>query len=148
MQRIRREKGFTLIELIMVVVIISILAVVIVPQFASQSGKAAKAATKANIEILRTAIEAFAAENEGTYPTDLTTDLVSSGGNVKYLRKIPQEKWTPSNALVTDPTPADFVTAADVSSSGTGGWMFNTTNGDIKLNLTGADFEGENHIDY
>lgn len=146
--RSRPNSGFTLIELIMVIVIISILAVVIVPQFASQSGKATKAATKANLEILRTAVEAFGAENSGTYPSDFATDLVSSGGTVKFLRKVPEEKWTPATTETPDPTPVDNITAADIASSDVGGWMYNAGTGEVRVNKTGVDFGGEAYGDY
>ena len=47
------SKGFTLIELVLVIAVIILLAAIIVPRYASQSGQARIAATKANLESLR-----------------------------------------------------------------------------------------------
>lgn len=58
----RKEKGFTLIELVMVIVIIGILAAVAIPRFASLRSDARKAACDGNVGAIRGAISAYYAK--------------------------------------------------------------------------------------
>lgn len=61
------EKGFTLVELMIVVAIIGILAAVAIPQFASYRVKAYNTAAKSDIKNAKTELEAYYADNNN-YP--------------------------------------------------------------------------------
>ena len=65
---LRNTKGFTLIELMIVVVIIGILAAIAIPNFISMQDRAKESSVKANMHTLQLAIEDFAVTNDGTYP--------------------------------------------------------------------------------
>lgn len=105
LQRIRKslecQKGFTLMELMVVIAIIGVLVAIALPKM-SQSTKSAKIATaKANIRTVMGALEAYAADHEGKYPkdavaasaTDVPTDLEN------YLKKWPAHiKYTAPTA--------------------------------------------------
>ena len=65
---LRNTKGFTLIELMIVVVIIGILAAIAIPNFISMQDRAKESSVKANMHTLQLAIEDFAVQNDGTYP--------------------------------------------------------------------------------
>jgi prepilin-type N-terminal cleavage/methylation domain-containing protein len=63
----RDTRGFTLIELMIVVVIIGILAAIAIPNFISMQDRAKEGRVKGNMHTLQTGVEDFAIIN-GTYP--------------------------------------------------------------------------------
>jgi len=72
-----REKGFTMIELIMVIVIISILAAVAIPRFISLRRDAEQAACDSNVGALRAALSNYYARTalggSASFPSALTS---------------------------------------------------------------------------
>ena len=64
---LRNRKGFTLIELMIVVAIIGILAAIAIPQFAAYRQKAYNSAAQSDLKNAKTGMEAFMADNQ-QYP--------------------------------------------------------------------------------
>ena len=64
----KSNKGFTLIELMIVIAIIGILAAIAIPQFAQYRRKAFNAAAESDLRNFKTAMEATYADNQA-YPT-------------------------------------------------------------------------------
>jgi type IV pilus assembly protein PilA len=82
-QRKRNKKGFTLVELVVVVAILGILAALAVPRFMGTQDNAKKQTHNANVRTIESALSLYVAE-EGKYTTAIS-DLVTAG----YLKKVP-----------------------------------------------------------
>lgn len=85
---LRKEVGFTLIELMIVLVIIGILATLTGPSYRESVIKAREAALKKDLYIFRDVIDQYYADN-GVYPPSLQ-DIVSKG----YIRALPLDPFT------------------------------------------------------
>lgn len=105
MQKIRRqlqnEKGFTLMELMVVIAVIGILAAMVLPKFATATASSQEAKAKADVRTVIGALEIYYADN-GRYPATTAaaakTALVS--GAKQYLKKWPKS-WNGDDAVYT-----------------------------------------------
>ncbi len=84
----KRERGYTLIELIIVFTMIGILVGLALPEFRNAVKKAKENTLKENLYLFRTLINQYYSD-KGKYPASLQT-LVDEG----YLRKIPVDPIT------------------------------------------------------
>ena len=100
------QKGFTLIELIMVTIILGILAAVAIPRYTSTVTKAEEAAEDAVINSIKAGLESYATEQ-----------LMDNG-----RRSWPTNPW---DALETKPVGYDATDSDDADTDGE--WTYNST---------------------
>lgn len=92
-----RDRGFTLLELMIVIFIILILASVAMPLYNYHIRKAREAVQKQNLDTINRVIEAYRLDKH-TSPQSLD-DLVTAG----YLAKLPKDPMTGNADWATDP---------------------------------------------
>jgi len=137
----KRELGFTLIELMIVVAIIGILAALALPKFAQLVEKSREAASKGNLNSVRSSISIYYGDKEGIYPTYL--ECTAGSEFSKYLETIPPVKATHSGiGNGTSESPSGTVvlgtTNEDIAAMGSG-WRYNSNNGHIFVNSSVTD---------
>ena len=81
---LRGNKGFTLVELLIVIATIGLLAGIAIPMFLGQRTKAMMTEARTNIQIMATANENFYAEN-GRYAPDPDTEKTYGDGTTSAL---------------------------------------------------------------
>ena len=64
------KKGFTLVEVLLVVVILGLLAMVAIPRFVQSGTTAKENACQANVSLLNSQIELYAVTHDNAYPAD------------------------------------------------------------------------------
>lgn len=96
----RGNKGFTLIELMIVIAIIAILAAILVPNFLRARQQSQLSSCQSNLKNIATACEMYSVDNNGHYPTKIAM-LVPS-----YLRQVPQCPATAGSSYETNYTQA------------------------------------------
>jgi general secretion pathway protein G len=97
----RRNSGFTLIEIMIVVVILAILAAIVVPKFMGAPGKARNSSARIDIKGIVTALNLYKLDNY-TYPTtEQGLKALVTKPSVEpiphnwrqYLNKVPKDPW-------------------------------------------------------
>ncbi len=135
----RKRKGFTLIEMLIVIVVIAILALIVIPRLLGAGRKAKEATLRGDLHQLRNAIQQFEADC-GDYPfaasqlmtqpgdgtvggTNIALDV--NGWQGPYLR-------TPDNDLPADPFTESPAT-----------WSYTATTGHIQSGSTLTAINGQ-----
>jgi general secretion pathway protein G len=125
-------RGFTLIEILIVITIIGILVTLAQPSYNRAVTSAKEASLKENLFILRDRIDQFYADN-GKYPASLN-DLVDK----PYLRRIPKDPFTGSaDTWATVPAPED---QSQPGGGGGGGGIFDVKSGSDRTALDGTRY--------
>ena len=131
------RKGFTLVEILIVVIILGILAAIVIPQFTEASNDARSSALASDLQTVRSQVELYKVQHlevlptaaivaELTNKTNISGGIEGVGGAVgpfsygPYLQKFPTNPYTATNDVTTDNT---------APGGGETGWNYNTTTG-------------------
>ncbi len=125
-------KGFTLIELMIVVAIIGILAAIAIPKFADLVTKSKESAVKGSLGSVRSAMSIYYSDTEGVFPAlgNLVTALCTGS---KYLKELP---------YIQVPKPGNHGSVnSETNTLGDGGnWYYpSETEGHVAVNCTHTD---------
>jgi general secretion pathway protein G len=94
-----RSRGFTLVEMLLVLVILGVLAAIVYPKVAGRSEQARTTSAQTQIAAFKTALEAFEVDN-GYYPKGQNglLDLIQKPRDAQnwrgpYLDNVPKDPW-------------------------------------------------------
>lgn len=130
--RSRCERGFTFMELLIVMVIISILSAVAIPRYLAHLRRAREITLQQDLWVMRNAIDQYTTDKEKP-PQDLT-DLVRE----KYLRAVPNDPVCPEEGGC----PWTLIPAESDDLNTAGGI------GNVKSAAPGTDSNGKAFSDY
>jgi len=88
MRLMKSKKGFTLVELMVVIIILGILVAIAIPIYNNVTKSAKENACAANIRTIQSAVQMYQADHDGTLPSSLS-DLVPDSGT-KYIDELPK----------------------------------------------------------
>jgi general secretion pathway protein G len=141
------KKGFTLVEILIVVIILGILAAIVIPQFTQASTQAKESNLKTNLQTIRSQLLLYKMQHDAeaypgaTFVAQMTTYTNSAGvaqaaadatHNLgPYLQTIPVNSAS-NLATVRIVTGAGTAFAAPTTD---GGWWFNDTTGEFRADL-------------
>jgi general secretion pathway protein G len=155
----RSNKGFTLVEILIVVVILGILAAIVIPQFSQASSEARESAVKSNLQMVRSQIALYKIQHNETLPgshadknfIEALTEISdvagadATSGYGPYMQKFPDNAVVELGNVIAEividttvggGTPTVVDPAVD-------GWFYNTDTGNFFALNEGALDAGE-----
>jgi general secretion pathway protein G len=134
----RKHKGFTLVELVVVIMILGILAAVAAPKLLNTSTAATNNGLRQTLATVRDAIERYAAQNGGVIPAKGTEDENQFTQDLKpYLRGS-----FPTSPVGSKDNHVTVVNGDALTVDGLTGWMYSSTSGEFICNC-GETGDGE-----
>ncbi len=148
-----RNKGFTLVEILIVVIILGILAAIVIPQFSSASGDARVSALTSDLQTLRSQLELYNIQHLDQYPNVQSTDggatWTADTGNFVGRMTGTSDQYGQLSGSTFGPYLQTFPTNSinglatvrvDGAAAGanTHGWQFNSTTGRLSADDNAA----------
>lgn len=118
---IAKKRGFTIIELMVVIVIIGILVAIALPNFMGAQERAKLASLKSNMRTFQTMLEVYGVDYGGMYPrtmTELSTEAISKNYAKSYKNPFTSVTLLVSNTTVGSSL-AEVITGSSVPTSWT-----------------------------
>jgi len=165
------QKGFTLVEILIVVIILGILAAMIIPQFSSATESARASMLMDDLRVMRSQLEVFKAQHNGvppgfpgcdptaipteaTFMDHITRSSTSAGATAAahtpgfpygpYMKEIPGNPFNGKSSVLV-------LSAGDVfpnSPSDQYGWIYQPSTLTFKSDCLGADSAGISYFNY
>jgi prepilin-type N-terminal cleavage/methylation domain-containing protein len=144
--RMQAERGFTIVELLIVIVVIAILAAITIVSFNGVTGRANSANARTNAETVQKVAEAYNADM-GAYPTVAqilaTWTPVNGGTQSSQLPSALNLAATAAAGVLSGPGIADAGTAAKCTSTSTTATCLNSTYGTKVVLFTNKGTTGD-----
>ena len=125
-------KGFTLVEILIIVIILAILATIVIPEFSDASDDACESAVKSDLRSIRGQIELYRYQHLNTFPskqgfveqmTSKTHPDGSVGGDLgPYLRAFPTNPYNDDATVICKSGDTQL-------GDGSSGWHYNAVTG-------------------
>ncbi len=150
---IQTRRGFSLVELIIVVVIIGIIGAIAIPRLSRGSQAAADNALRGNLAVLRRAIELYAAEHDNTFPNadgivDQLTKYSALDGTTAEAKGTPHIFGPYIKEIPTLPVGAAKGSRGIAAAPGPNvGWIYDEATGAIRANTTALE-KDDNNVAY
>lgn len=143
----RKNKGFTLVEILIVVVILGILAAIVIPQFSDASTQSKVSSSLSSLQSLRSQIQLYMIQHNDTPPAldtfvdqmtkysdaeGTTADAKNTANGIiygPYVQSIPSNPWNNSRDVAASP-------------AGDNGWVYDEDTGNIYLDVSDVDKQG------
>jgi general secretion pathway protein G len=147
----QKRSAFTLIEVLIVVVIMAVLAATIIPQFASSTDDAKASSVKFNLHSLRTQIEMYKLQHNGTVPAInagtlagliFASDVSGATGGTTTDATHPFGPYIQGGSMPPNPydgknTVSQTAVFPPTATTAAGGWLYQTASGQIAANTAG-----------
>ena len=138
----RLRKGFSLIEMVIVILILGIIAAVAAPRMFDTATTAEQNTTRQQLAVLRNAIEMYRARSGIYPPVNKLPEAMATMLNGPF--PAPSIGSVRDDAVVYYDSNSDTTTPVAPDESAPGGWAYKPANGSLKLNVdpseVGADW--------